>query len=609
MTSEQKEMSMSQQVSDYVLDRLTEWGVHRVFGYPGDGINGFLGAFDRADGDPEFIQVRHEEMSAFMACGHAKFTGEIGVCIATSGPGAIHLLNGLYDAKLDHQPVLAIVGQQKRMSLGADYQQEVDLHTLFKDVSAFDDTCNHPAQARHLVDRAIRTALAERGVATIVFPADVQEEDAVESPPRTHGAVFSSVGFSEPRVLPKEEDLQRAARILNEGEKVAILIGQGAQDAPDEVVETAELLGAGIAKALLGRAALPDDLPFVTGPIGLLGSRPSYEMMRDCDTLLMVGTSFPYSEWLPEEGQARCVEIDIDPRMIGIRYPADVHLVGDSRETLKALIPMLERKEDRAWRQEIEANVSDWWQVVEELSMQQDGEFMNPQRVVWELNRHLPPDAIVTADSGSSTNWFARQLRLQKGNLASLSGTLATMGPGVPYAIAAKFAHPDRPVIAFVGDGAFQMNGMNELLTVKKYWEQYWSENPALVFCVFNNQDLNQVTWEQRALAGDPRFPGTQQIPDFPAARYAELIGLEGIRCERGEEVSSAWQAALAARRPCVLEVVVDREVPPLPPHITLEEAKKMGMALIGGDEDASGIMQKSLKGKLAELKQSLPTR
>jgi pyruvate dehydrogenase (quinone) len=548
-------------------------------------------------------------MSAFMACGHAKFTGEIGVCIATSGPGAIHLLNGLYDAKLDHQPVLALVGQQKRMSLGADYQQEVDLHTLFKDVSEFVDTCNHPAQARHLVDRAIRTALAGRGVATIIFPADVQEEDAVESPPRTHGAVFSSIGFSEPRVLPKEADLQRAAVILNEGEKVAILIGQGAQRAADEVVEVAELLGAGVAKALLGRAALPDDLRFVTGPIGLLGSRPSYEMMRGCDTLLMIGTSFPYSEWLPEEGQARCVEIDIDPRMIGIRYPADVHLVGDSGETLKALIPLLERKEDRTWREEIEQNVSEWWQVVEELSMQQDGEFMNPQRVVWELNPHLPDDAIVAADSGSSTNWFARHLRLKKGNLASLSGTLATMGPAVPYAIAAKFAHPGRPVIAFVGDGAFQMNGMNELLTVKKYWEQYWKANPALVFCVFNNQDLNQVTWEQRALAGDPRFPGTQQIPDFPAARYAELIGLEGIRCERGEEVSAAWQAALDAGRPCVLEVVVDREVPPLPPHITLEQAKKMGMALIGGDEDAAGIMQKSLKGKLAELKQSLPTR
>ena len=599
---------MAQQVSDYVLERLTEWGIHRIFGYPGDGINAFLGAFDRAEGDPEFIQVRHEEMSAFMACAHAKFTGEIGVCIATSGPGAIHLLNGLYDAKLDHQPVLALIGQQKRMSLGAHYQQEVDLNTLFKDVSEFVNTCTHPAQARHLIDRGIRTALGERGVATIIFPADVQEEEAQKAPPRTHGAVYSSVGYLEPRVIPKTEDLQRAADILNQGEKVAMLVGQGAMGAADEVVETAELLGAGVAKALLGRAALPDDLPFVTGPIGLLGSTPSYELMKGCDTLLMVGTSFPYSEWLPEEGQAKCVEIDIDPRMIGIRYPADVPLVGDARETLKELIPLLGRKEDRSWREQVEENIRDWWQVVEEVSMQQDGDFMNPQRVVWELNQHLSEDAIICADSGSSTNWFARQLKLKKGNLASLSGTLATMGAGVPYAIAAKFAYPERPVIAFVGDGAFQMNGMNELLTVKKYWEQYWKEHPALVFCVFNNQDLNQVTWEQRVLSGDPRFPGTQQIPDFPAAKYAELIGLAGIRCDDGDAVSGAWHEALHAGRPCVLEVVVDREVPPLPPHIKLDMAKKMGMALIGGDEDAAGMMQKSLKGKLAELKQKLPT-
>ena len=539
------------QVADFVLERLTEWGVHRIYGYPGDGINAFLGALDRADGDPEFIQVRHEEMAAFMACAHAKFTGEIGVCIATSGPGAIHLLNGLYDAKLDHAPVLALIGQQKRFSLGAHYQQEVDLQTLFKDVSEFVNECVHPAQARHLIDRGIRTALADRGVATIIFPADVQEADAAD-PPRTHGAVYSSPGYSPPRIVPKTEDLQRAADILNQGEKVAILAGQGALGASDELVEVAELLGAGVAKALLGRAVLPDDLPFVTGPIGLLGSKPSYEMMMGCDTLFMIGTSFPYSEWLPEEGKAKCVEIDIDPRMIGIRYPVDVPLLGDAKETLKELIPLLERKEERSWRKDVESNVRDWWEVVEELAMQ-DADPMNPQRVVWELNQHLPEDAIICADSGSSTNWFARQLKLKKGNLASLSGTLATMGDAVPYAIAAKFAYPDRPVIAFVGDGAFQMNGMNELLTVKKYWEQYWKEHPALVFCVFNNQDLNQVTWEQRVLSGDPRFAGTQQIPDFPAAKYAELIGLAGIRVDDGEKLSGAWHDALHAGRPCVL--------------------------------------------------------
>jgi pyruvate dehydrogenase (quinone) len=325
---------MSEHVADFMLKRLREWGIHRIYGYPGDGINGFLGAFERVEDDPKFIQVRHEEMSAFMACGHAKFTGEIGCCIATSGPGAIHLLNGLYDAKLDHQPVLAIVGQQKRVSMGVHYQQEVDLQVLFKDVSIFSNTCTHPAQARQLIDRGIRSALWERGVATIIVPDDIQESEAQESPPRMHGSVFTSIGYSQPRILPKESDLDRAADILNKAEKVAILIGQGAAGAPDEVIEAAETLGAGVAKALLGRTALPDDLPFVTGPIGLLGSKPSNDMMMSCDCLFMIGTSFPYAEWLPKEGQATCVEIDIDGRMIGIRYPADVHLIGDAKDTL-----------------------------------------------------------------------------------------------------------------------------------------------------------------------------------------------------------------------------------------------------------------------------------
>ena len=590
---------MAQLVADYVLKRLTDWGVHRVYGYPGDGINGFLGALDRAGGDPDFVQVRHEEMSAFMACGHAKFTGEVGVCLATSGPGAIHLLNGLYDAKLDHQPVVAIVGQQKRMSLGGHYQQEVDLTTLFKDVSEYVQVCMEPAQARHLVDRAIRIALDQRTVTTIVFPGDVQEEKAVPSPPRVHGALFSSVGYSRPRVLPHPGDLERAAAVLNEGEKVAMLVGQGAAGAADEVVETAELLGAGVAKALLGRAALPDNLPFVTGPIGLLGSRPSYEMMQGCDTFLMVGSSFPYSEWLPKEGQARGVQIDVDGRMLAIRYPMEVPLVGDAKETLRALIPLLERKEDRSWREGIEKGVESWWRLMEERAML-EADPINPQRVLWELNKRLPDDVVLTADSGSSTNWWARQLKLRKGMLASLSGTLATMGPGVPYAIAAKFAYPERPVVAMVGDGAFQMNGMNELLTVAKYWER-WSD-PRLVFCVFNNQDLNQVTWEQRVLAGDPKYPASQVIPDFPAAKYAELIGLHGIKVERPDDVAGAWEEALTADRPTLLEAVVDPEIPPLPPHVTAEQAMKMAEAMVKGDPERVDVMEKSLRGKLQEF-------
>ncbi|GAA3434100.1 thiamine pyrophosphate-requiring protein [Kutzneria kofuensis] len=598
---------MTANVADYVLERLRQWGVHRVFAYPGDGINGLLGAFDRAGGDPEFVQPRHEEMGAFMACAHAKFTGEVGCCMATSGPGAVHLLNGLYDAKLDHQPVVAIVGQQKRTSQGAHYQQEISLENLFADVSEFCQVCMHPAQVRHVIDRAFKTALTLRGVATVIIPEDVQEEAAQPSPPKAHGSVFSSVGWSQPRMLPDEGELRRAAGVLNEGSRVAMLIGQGAAHAAAEVVEAAEILGAGVAKALLGREVLPDDLPFVTGPIGLLGTKPSDEMMNDCDTLFMVGTSFPYSEWLPDEGQARGVEIDIDGRMIGIRYPMDAHLVGDAKETLKALIPLLKRKSDRSWRETIERNVRTWDRVMADRAGQHFGGVINPQAVAQELSPRLPDNAIVTADSGSSTNWWARHLKLRKGMRASLSGTLATMGPGVPYAIAARFAYPDHPVIAFVGDGAFQMNGMNEMITVKRYLDRL-AGSPPLVFCVFNNQDLNQVTWEQRAMAGDPKYLGSQYIPDIPYARYAELVGLRGIYCDDPKAVGSAWDEALASDRPVVLEFKVDQQIAPIPPHIMFEQGKKAAKAALH-DPEKVGIATRGFRQKLVEFYEKLPGR
>jgi pyruvate dehydrogenase (quinone) len=587
-------------VADFMLERLRGWGIHRVFGYPGDGINAFLGAFDRADGDPEFIQVRHEEMAAFAACGHAKFTGEVGVCIATSGPGAIHLLNGLYDAKLDHQPVVAIVGQQALPALGGNYQQEVDLLTLFKDVaSEYVHMCADPAQARHLIDRAVRIALAERTVTCVIVPNDVASEPAVESPPHEHGTIHSSIGFERPVVVPRDEDLQRAAEILNAGERVAMLVGAGALGAATEVLETADLLGAGVAKALLGKAALPDELPFVTGSIGLLGTRPSWDLMQDCDTLLMVGSSFPYSEFLPQEGKARGVQIDLDGRMIGIRYPMEVNLVGDSAETLRRLNPLLERKADRGWRQAIEESVAGWWRLMDERA-HVEADPLNPELVFHELSPLLPDRVILTADSGSGTNWFARQLRLRAGMDASLSGNLATMGCGVPYAIGAKFAHPDRPVIALVGDGAMQMNGLNELITIAKYWER-WSD-PRLVVLVLNNRDLNQVTWEQRVLEGDPRFPGSQSIPDFPYARYAELIGLGAVRVDHPEHVGAAWHEALSMRRPAVLEAYVDASVPPLPPHITIKQAKALMFALAKGDPDRGAVIEESLRSKLLEF-------
>lgn len=593
---------MTQTVGDYLLDRLAIWGVKRVYGYPGDGINGVMGAFERSSNGqrPEFIQTRHEEMAAFMACAHAKFTGEVGVCMATSGPGAIHLLNGLYDAKLDHQPVLAIVGQQARAGLGGNYQQEVDLQTLFKDVaSEFVQMAMDPAQIRHLVDRACRIALSERTVTAVIVPNDVQESPAVPRPPHAHGTVHSSPGYQRPRVLPGDEDLDRAADVLNSGERVAMLVGQGALHASDEVATVAETLGAGVAKALLGKAVLADDLPYVTGSIGLLGTKPSWELMQDCDTLLMVGSSFPYSEFLPEEGAARGVQIDIDGRMLGIRYPIEVNLVGDSAETLRALLPRLRPKQDRSWRERIERSVTEWWTLMEERA-QLSAQPINPQLVFRELSNRLPDGAIVSADSGSAANWFARDIKLRKGMMASLSGTLATMGPGVPYAIGAKFAYPDRPVFALVGDGAMQMNGINELITIAKYRHR-WADQ-RLIVLVLNNQDLNQVTWEQRAMSGDPKFEGSQDLPDFPYARYAEMLGLKGIRIATPDQIGPGWEEALAADSPVVVEAVTDPEVPPLPPHITLEQAKAVSAALIGGDPNSGRIVRQSFKQKAQEF-------
>ena len=590
---------MAELVADFILKRLTEWGVHRIYGYPGDGINALLGALDRAGGDPDFIQVRHEEMAAFMACGHAKFTGEVGVCMATSGPGAVHLLNGLYDAKLDHQPVVAIVGQQAMTSLGGNYQQEIDLTTLFKDVAhEYVHMATDPAQVRHLVDRAIRIALAERTVTCIIVPNDLASEKAVETPPHEHGTVHSGIGYSPPRVLPHEGDLERAAAVLNESDKVAMLVGQGAKGAGDELVQVAETLGAGVAKALLGKDVLPDDLPFVTGSIGLLGTKPSWDLMMECDAFLMVGSSFPYSEFLPQEGKARGVQIDIDGRMIGIRYPMEVNLVGDSRETLRALLPKLRRKEDRSWREQLEQEVREWWQLIEHRA-QLPGDPLNPQLVFSELSKRLPDGAILTSDSGSAANWYARNVKLRQGMQGSLSGTLATMGPGMPYAIGAKFAHPHRPVFALVGDGAFQMNGMNELITVAKYWER-WGD-PRFVVMVLHNDDLNQVTWEQRAMEGDPKYEASQVLPDFPYARYAELLGFLGIRVDRAEDVGPAWDEALSADRPVLYEAITDPEVPPLPPHITFEQARNF-LSATPGDPDRGAMVKESMKQKLQEF-------
>ncbi|MBB4689117.1 thiamine pyrophosphate-requiring protein [Amycolatopsis jiangsuensis] len=591
---------MAETVGDYLLQRLREWGVEQVFGYPGDGINGIVASFGKAGNEPRFVQARHEEMAAFEAVGFAKFSGEVGICMATSGPGAIHLLNGLYDAKLDHVPVVAIVGQTARSAMGGSYQQEVDLQALYKDVAGeYLVEVNVAQQLPNALDRAIRSAQASRGPAALIIPADLQEEEY--SPPQhTFKQVPSSTpGTAWPRPVPADGDLDGAAEVLNAGEKVAILVGQGARAGAAEVREVADVTGAGVAKALLGKDVLPDDLPYVTGAIGLLGTRPSYELMRDCDTLLIVGSNFPYSQFLPEFGQARAVQIDLDGRFIGMRYPTEVNLVGDSAATLRALLPKLRRKDERSWRETIEKNVASWWDTVDREA-DVAAEPVNPMAIVSQLSRRIPDNAIVTADSGSSTNWYARNLRIRGGIRGSLSGTLATMGPGVPYAIGAKFAHPDRPVIALVGDGAMQMNGLAELITIARY-RSLWTD-PRCVICVFHNNDLNQVTWELRAMGGAPKFEESQSLPDVDYAGFARSLGLTARNVDRPEQLGEAWDAALSADGPSVLDVRCDPEVPPIPPHATFEQMKSAAQAVLKGDPNALHLVAQGVKTKLQEF-------
>jgi pyruvate dehydrogenase (quinone) len=591
---------MPETVGDYLLQRLRDWGVEQVFSYPGDGFNGIIAAFGRAGNQPRFVQSRHEEMSAFEAVGYAKFSGRTAVCMATSGPGAVHLLNGLYDAKLDHVPVVAIVGQTARSAMGGSYQQEIDLQSLYKDVaSEYVVEVNVSEQLPNAIDRAFRTAEAKRAPTAVIIPADLQEE---EYTPPQH--VFKQVPSSPPSstrsvVIPPEDEIGRAAEVLNSGEKVAILVGQGARNAVDEVKQMAEATGAGVAKALLGKDVLSDELPYVTGSIGLLGTRPSYELMRDCDTLLIVGSNFPYTQFMPEFGQARAVQIDIDGSLIGMRYPTEVNLVGEAKGTLHSLLPLVQHKSDRSWRETIEKNVSDWWETMEQQAML-DAKPVNPIRVVHELSPRIPEDAIVTADSGSSTNWYARNLRMRGRMRGSLSGTLATMGPGVPYAIGAKFAHPDRPVVALIGDGAMQMNGLAELITIARY-QKLW-QDPRLVVCVFHNNDLNQVTWELRAMGGAPKFEESQAIPDISYADVARSLGLEAVSVDTPDALGDAWDRVLSADRPAVLDVRCDPEVPPIPPHATFEQMKSTAESVLKGDPSAWHLMIQGAKTKAQEF-------
>jgi pyruvate dehydrogenase (quinone) len=586
---------VSTTVGDVLLNRLREWNVRQVFGYPGDGINGLLAAWQRAGDKPQFVQARHEEMAAFEAVGFAKFSGEVGVCVATSGPGAIHLLNGLYDAKLDHVPVVAIVGQTERSAMGGSYQQEVDLASLFKDVcSEYVQTCMVPQQLPNLIDRAIRIALSEACPTCIIVPSDVFDLE-YQAPAHAFKQVPSSLGLGRAAVAADDGMVRQAADLLNAGQRVAMLVGQGARDCVEELTQVADLLGAGAAKALLGKDVLPDDLPWVTGSIGLLGTTASWHLMMDCDTLLTVGSNFPYSQFLPELDQARAVQIDRSGKWIGMRYPYELNVVGDAKSTLQALIPLLERKSDRSWREKIEKHVGSWWETTQRSAMT-GADPVNPMRIFHELSQRLPSNAIVSACSGSSANWYARHLKFPAGVRGSLSGTLATMGPAVPYVIGAKWAHPDRPGIAFVGDGAMQMNNMAELITVAKYWQQ-WTD-PRLIVAVLHNDDLNQVTWELRAMGDSPKFVASQSLPDVDYAAFARSLGLNGENIDDAGQLGGAWERALSADRPTVLDVRCDPDVPPIPPHATFAQAKSVVKAVLKGDENAAGLIKQGVKQK-----------
>ncbi|WP_031468138.1 thiamine pyrophosphate-requiring protein [Sciscionella sediminilitoris] len=591
---------MADNVADFVLRRLREWGVEQVFAYPGDGINAITASFGKAGDQPRFIQARHEEMAAFEAVGYAKFADTFGVCLATSGPGAVHLLNGLYDAKLDHVPVVAIVGQTARSAMGGSYQQELDLQALYKDVaSEYLVEVNVPEQLPNALDRAIRTALAERAPTALIIPADVQELDY--TPPQH---AFKHVPSSPPGLVrgapvPPEQDIAKAADIIDSGAKVAILAGQGARQATTQLRELAELTGGGIAKALLGKDVLPDHLPYVTGAAGLLGTRPSYELMRDCDTLVIVGSNFPYSQFLPDFERARAIQIDLDGKFIGMRYPTEVNLIGDAASTLSRINALVHQKNDWSWRQTIEANVTSWWDTMEKQA-RVSAEPTNPMRLVWELSQRIPSDAMITSDSGSAANWYARHLKIREGMRASLSGTLATMGPGVPYAIGAKFAHPERPSIALVGDGAMQMNGMAELLTLRRYFPRW--HDPRCIVCVLHNNDLNQVTWELRAMTHSPKFEESQNLPEVSYAAFAHLLGLDGVEVTEPEAIGPAWDRAVAADRPFILDIHCDPSIPPIPPHATLEQMKSTTESMLRGDPDAWNILVHGAKTKLQEF-------
>ncbi len=557
---------MSSLVADGIVGRLREWGVKRIFGYAGDGIDPILAALHRADGTPEFVSTRHEEMAAFMACGHAKYTGEVGVCLATQGPGAIHLLAGLYDAKLDRRPVVAIVGQVVSTALGSGYLQEVDLHPLFKDVCGqFVQTILSPEQLPMALDNAMRTAIATSTPTCLIVPHDVQKETLPQHLSHSHGIVPSSAVIDHRRIVPAPDRVKEAAEVLNAGRRVALLIGRGAAGSAEEIARITTTLGAGVTASLLGKPVIDENAPWHTGVMGHLGTTASADLMANCDTLLIIGCNDPWTEFYPSPGQVRAVQIDTDPRVLGAKFPIEVGIVGDAATTLSQLLPLLEGGPDRGWSDTVEGYIQRW-KAVAARTTEDAGDDANPEFVVAALNEHLPANARLAVDVGSATYWYAKHVRLPRGVPAHVSGYLASMGCAMPYGIAAKLDAPDRPVVALVGDGAMQMNGLLELITVAHRWRE-WAD-PRFVVLVLHNRDLAEVSWEQREMEGDPRYPASQRVPDFPYAQYAEMLGLAGIRIDRSAQAGDAWRAAFAADRPTLIEAVVDADTPLLPPNV-----------------------------------------
>ncbi|MGV0604364.1 thiamine pyrophosphate-requiring protein [Mycolicibacterium sp. XJ1904] len=570
---------MTELVADAMVARLRAWGTTRVFGYAGDGVNTLLGALARA-GDPEFVSSRHEELAAFAACGHAKYSGGVGVCLATQGPGAIHLLAGLYDAKLDRRPVVAIVGQVVSTALGSGYLQEVDLHALFKDVCAqYVQTVFAPQQMPMAVDNAMRTALATSTPTCLIVPHDVQKAEMPEELEHSHGVVPSAAVYTSARVVARDAELGRAADLLNDGSKIALLVGRGAAGAEDELTRLVDLLGAGVTTSLLGKPVLDEAAPWHAGVMGHLGTTASAHLMANCDTLLIVGSNDPWTEFYPAPGQARAVQIDIEPRVVGAKYPVDVALTGDAADTLSRLAPLIRRKTNRQWQHQVQGWTGDWLRESEERAEAQS-DSVNPEFVVRTLSEHLPGNVRVAVDVGSATYWYARHLRLPPGVPAHVSGYLASMGCALPYGIAAKLDAPERPVVALVGDGAMQMSGLLELVTIADRWRG-WAD-PRFVILVLHNQDLTEVSWEQREMEGDARFPASQDVPPFPYADYAEMLGLQGVQVVESAQAAAAWRTAFEADRPTVIEALVDPKTPLLPPLMPQAKADKVYCALEG---------------------------